>query len=69
MGLELVVPQLVKFCLFDGLIEEATCYLDFALIFVDFRKDFDSIDRSRMFDILKLCGIPDLVIEAISIIH
>ena len=32
---------------------------DLALVFVDFSKAFDSIDRNKMFEILKLYGIPE----------
>ena len=52
------------------LIEEATYNnLDSALIFVDFSKAFDSVDRTRMFEILKLYGIPDLIIDAIRVLY
>ena len=33
--------------------------IDLALIFVDFSKAFDSVDRYKMFEILQLYGIPD----------
>ena len=40
--------------------------IDLALIFVDFSKAFDSVDRSKMFEILQLYGIPDKIISAIK---
>ena len=52
------------------IIEEATfCNLDAAFVFVDFSKAFDSIDRSKMFEILELYGIPIEIIEAIKILY
>ena len=52
------------------LVEETTySNLDSALIFVDFSKAFDSVDRTRLFDILKLYGIPDLIIDAIRVLY
>ena len=52
------------------LIEESNLSkLDLALIFVDFSKAFDSVDRSRMFEILKLYGIPDQIIAAIKVMY
>ena len=32
---------------------------DLALVFVDFSKAYDSVDRGKIFEILKLYGIPD----------
>ena len=43
--------------------------LDLALVFVDFSKAFDSVDRSKMFEILRLYGIPDKIIEAIKVMY
>ena len=52
------------------LIEESNLSkLDLALIFVDFSKAFDSVDRSKMFEILKLYGIPNEIIEAIRVMY
>ena len=52
------------------LIEEATYNnLDSVFLFVDFSKAFDSVDRSRMFEILKLYGIPKTIIEAIKVVY
>ena len=52
------------------LIEESNLsQLDLALIFVDFSKAFDSVDRSKMFEILKLYGIPNEIIEAIRVMY
>ena len=39
------------------------------LTFLDFKKTFDSINRSRMKKILKLYGIPDKVIEQIHCMY
>ena len=51
------------------LIEESNLSeLDLALVFVDFSKVFDSVDRSKMFEILKLYGIPDQIIAAIKVV-
>ena len=43
--------------------------IDLALVFVDFSKAFDSIDRNKMFEILKLYGIPDKIIAAIKVFY
>ena len=52
------------------LVEEATYNnLDSVLIFVDFSKAFDSVDRERMLDILGLYGIPVQIIEAIRLLY
>ena len=45
------------------------CNRDLALVFVDFSKAFDSVDRSMMFKILKLYGIPSTIIEAIKVLY
>ena len=48
------------------IIEEITfCNKTAALIFVDFSKAFDSVNRDTMFEILELYGIPKEIIEAI----
>lgn len=39
--------------------------LDYYITFVDFKKIFDSIKRSTMFDILRHYGIPDKTVRAI----
>ena len=39
------------------------------LCFVDFKKAFDSINREKMFEILKLYGIPDKIILAIRALY
>ena len=50
--------------------EETTfCNLDAAYIFVDFSKAFDSVDRTKMFEILELYGIPLPIINAIKILY
>ena len=41
------------------------CNKTAALIFVDFSKAFDSVNRDTMFEILELYGIPKQIIEAI----
>ena len=52
------------------IIEEITnCNKEAVFIFVDFSKAFDSIDRSKMFDILSLYGIPEFIIEAIKVLY
>ena len=52
------------------IIEEATfCNIDAAFVFVDFSKAFDSVDRSKMFEILECYGIPSDIIEAIKILY
>ena len=52
------------------LIEESNLSnLDFALVFVDCSKAFDSVDRSKMFEILELYGIPNEIIEAIKVMY
>ena len=46
------------------IIEEMShCNRDLALVFIDFSKAFDSVDRSMMFKILELYGIPGVIIE------
>ena len=42
---------------------------DLALVFVDFSKAFDSVDRSKMFEILSLYGIPNKIISAIKVLY
>ena len=37
--------------------------------FIDFRKAFDSVNRSRMFEILSAYGIPDTIVNAIKILY
>ena len=52
------------------LLEEAQASnRDLALVFVDFSKAFDSVDREKMFEILKLYGIPDKIISAIRVLY
>ena len=52
------------------IIEEITnCNKEAVFIFVDFSKAFDSIDRSKMFEILGLYGIPQPIIEAIRVLY
>ena len=42
---------------------------DLVLVFIDFSKAFDSVDRSMMFKILKLYGIPDEIIDAKKVLY
>ena len=42
---------------------------DLALVYVDFSKAFDSVDRNILFDILKLYGMPDKIISAIKVLY
>ena len=42
---------------------------DLALVFVDFSKAFDSVDRAKMFEILSLYGIPEEIISAIKVLY
>ena len=50
------------------ILEEAKNFnLEAILIFVDFKKAFDSVDRDKMFDILSLYGIPQKIIDAIKL--
>ena len=52
------------------LIEESNASkLDLALVFVDFSKAFDSVDRSKMFEILGLYGIPEEIVAAIKVMY
>ena len=52
------------------IIEEANfCNLDAAYVFVDFSKAFDSVDRTKLLEILELYGIPIEIIEAIKILY
>ena len=39
------------------------------LVFIDFRKAFDSIDRNKMFKILEAYGVPSLIVDAIKIMY
>ncbi|KAI8486591.1 hypothetical protein Bbelb_355660 [Branchiostoma belcheri] len=49
--------------------EMRRCNKDLVLLFVDFRRAFDSIDRNTMFEILHLYGIPPPIIEAIKSLY
>ena len=52
------------------IIEEITyCNKTAALIFVDFSKAFDSVNREKMFEILGLYGIPTKIINAIKVLY
>ena len=42
---------------------------DLSLVFVDFSKAFESVDRNKLFEILKLYGIPDKIISAIKVLY
>ena len=43
--------------------------LEAVLIFIDFKKAFDSIDRCKLMEILKAYGIPEKLVKAISIMY
>lgn len=52
------------------IIEEITRgNLEAVLLFVDFRKAFDSVHREKMFEILELYGIPHCLIDAIKVLY
>ena len=52
------------------LLEESQAFnKDLALVFVDFSKAFDSVDREKMFEILVLYGIPKKIIDAIKVLY
>ena len=52
------------------LIEESQAFnKDLALVFVDFSKPFDSVDRNKMFEILELYGIPPKIIDCIKVLY
>ena len=38
-----------------------------AIIFIDFKKAFDSVDRNTLFQILHACGIPEKIVKVIQI--
>ena len=40
-----------------------------AIIFIDFKKAFDSVDRNTLFQILHACGIPEKIVKAIQIMY
>ena len=42
---------------------------DLALVFVDFSKAFDSVDINKLFEILKLYGIPNKIISVIKVLY
>ena len=59
--------QILTLC---RIIEEITfCNKTVALIFVDFSKACDSVNREKMFEILVLYGIPTETIEAIKVLY
>jgi len=43
--------------------------LDLALVFVHFSESFDSVDKSKMFEILKFYSIPNEIILAIKVMY
>ena len=52
------------------IIEEITFYnKTAALIFVDFNKAFDSVNRDAMFEILELYGIPGEIVYAVKVLY
>ena len=56
-------------CLRRPIEESNLSNLDLALVFVHFSKAFDSVDRSKMFEILELYGIPNEIIAAIKVMY
>jgi hypothetical protein len=56
-------------CLRRIIEESQSCNLDLAIVFVDFSKAFDSVDRDKMFEILELYGIPSKLIAAIRVLY
>ena len=53
-------------CLYRIILECKLSNRDLTLVFVDFSRAFDSIDRNKMFEIFKLYGILDKIISAIT---
>lgn len=43
--------------------------LPLAVTFIDFKKAFDSINRKVMFSVLRHYGIPEAVVNAISVLY
>ena len=39
------------------------------IIFIDFWKGFNTIDRSNMFDILRAYGTPEKIVIAIAVVY
>ena len=56
-------------CLRRIIEETQACKKDLALVFVDFSKAFDSVDREKMLEILELYGIPNKIIAAINALY
>ena len=56
-------------CLRRLLEESQASNRDLAMVFVDFSKAFDSVDREKMFEILGLYGIPEEIISAIRVLY
>ena len=44
-------------------------YLCFSIIFVDFKKAFDSIHRGRMLEILRAYDVPEKLVQAIGLMY
>ena len=40
-----------------------------AIIFIDFKKAFDSVDRNTLFQILHACSIPEKIVKVIQIMY
>ena len=49
--------------------EISHCNRDAALVFIDFSKAFDSVDREMMFKILSLNDISDTIIDTIKVLY
>ena len=43
--------------------------LPFTITFIDFKKAFDSINRSVMFAVLRHYGIPEVIVKAIGVLY
>ena len=43
--------------------------LPLTVTFVDFKKAFDSINRTDMFPVLRQCGIPNSIVNAIKVLY
>lgn len=43
--------------------------LESVLVFVDFKKAFDSVDRKKLIKILRAYGIPEKLVQAIAVMY
>ena len=51
------------------IIEEMRNYKKAAIIFIDVKKAFDSVDINKIFLILRAYGIPEKIVKAIEIMY